>query len=198
MTTDDRRVAEALAEIERLKAERDHLRKVIDNGLRDYMTLEAERDALRAALYGMLDVTHAWVTDSHCEFCVRHAPKTDEGEILGPVPHGSDCEYAASRAALAREGGGRSACLDCGGSECICRAERVERELLARAERAEAERDVLRADAERAMRILMDAPGLPLEIADVDELVKWTDAIAAVLIVLSDYADAALAAKEGK
>lgn len=48
MTTDDRRVAEALAEIERLKAERDHLRKVIDNGLRDYMTLEAERDALRA------------------------------------------------------------------------------------------------------------------------------------------------------
>jgi len=66
-----------------------------------------------------------------------------------------------------------------------------------RAERAEAERDALRADAERAMRILMDAPGLPLEIADVDELVKWTDAIAAVLIVLSDYADAARKEGEG-
>lgn len=42
------------------------------------------------------------VTDSMCEFCGNHALKHyGTGEILGPVPHDADCEWANAKRLIA-------------------------------------------------------------------------------------------------
>lgn len=43
--------------------------------------------------------------DSYCEVCDRHAPKTREGLVNGPVPHRDGCAVKLMEAAIAKAEG---------------------------------------------------------------------------------------------
>ena len=43
-----------------------------------------------------------FVTSSYCEICEKHAPKDDEGDLIGPITHTETCDYRVLRAAIAR------------------------------------------------------------------------------------------------
>jgi len=58
---------------------------------------EAVRD-MRKALEGLIDAHDG--TDSFCEFCDQHAPKDDDGFVVGGIPHKPDCPLGIAWAAI--------------------------------------------------------------------------------------------------
>lgn len=73
---------------------------------------EAEANArLIAAAPELFDALKYWVmaielvaTDSFCEVCRAHAPKDDDGHIIGPVVH-YGCPFDQARTAIAKAEG---------------------------------------------------------------------------------------------
>lgn len=67
--------------------------------------LEAENARLKALVGDLREVVTDLLSDStnsYCEWCQRHAPKDDDGNITGPLPHVYDCVRLKADAALSR------------------------------------------------------------------------------------------------
>ena len=67
------------------------------------VAIVASAPDLYAALRDLLAATNG--TDSFCESCGRHAPKSRGGLVIGPIPHASDCARLAAECAIAKAEG---------------------------------------------------------------------------------------------
>jgi hypothetical protein len=61
--------------------------------------------ALKAARDMLVHLSQS--TDSYCEICESHAPKSPDpmGRVVGPVPHEPDCPLGMAESAIARAEG---------------------------------------------------------------------------------------------
>jgi hypothetical protein len=65
--------------------------------------VEAAPDLLRAA-EGILSEVSMY-SDSYCGWCKSHAPKDDDGNIIGDLAHRIDCPAISLKMAIVKAGG---------------------------------------------------------------------------------------------
>lgn len=64
----------------------------------------ARADEATALLAALLSVVENWTVNSYCEECDRHAPKSEDGTLVGPIPHTDECAIRRTRAFLDKHG----------------------------------------------------------------------------------------------
>lgn len=77
---------------------------VIHTGSSEYIA-NAHLIAAAPELYEALGILLDLATSSYCEFCQKHAPKDEHGQIVGEIVHAEDCPYLNAAEALAKARG---------------------------------------------------------------------------------------------